>query len=107
MKVDYLPSSSSFSEGFMGPKGNVGYNMVYDHEMAVSIVKKFIADGRNITCAISGLDGDWDINNDTIYEDGEFFEPDFYSHSTWAEPSLLIYFSDAPSEFYPVWRRVD
>src|SRR5687768_11537117 len=100
MKTNYYPGSISFSEGFLGPKGDVGFFMVADQTQAHNIIKSLIAQGRNVTSAEMGLDGDWQENSCTVYEDGEYEDYDAYDHSQWAEPILIVNFSDGPSETY-------
>ena len=35
---NYIPGSISFAEGFMGPRGDVGFTMLLDRKKAKSIV---------------------------------------------------------------------
>lgn len=107
MKQNYVPGSMSFSEGFMGPRGNVGFTMKYDNEKAKKIIEDLIKQGRKITSAKVGLDGDWRENSDTLYENKEFQDVSFYDSSIWATPIMLVYFEDAPSECYEVWNKED
>lgn len=101
-KTNYIPGSISFSEGFLGPKGDVGFFMVADQEQAHQIIKSLIDQGRKVTDAQMGLDGDWSCNSCTIYEDGVYSDYTEYGSSTWATPILIVNFSDGPSETYPV-----
>lgn len=87
---NYKPASIGFAEGFLGPKGDVGFQMVADWEKAKSIIEKLLADGRNIEEAEMGLDGDWIENSMIVWEDGEFFEYDCWGSSQWAEPILIV-----------------
>lgn len=105
MKTNYIPSSISFTAGFFGPKSDVGFVMVADQDQAHGIIKSLIQQGRNVTDAQMGLDGDWDCNSCTVYEDGEYKDYTEWDNSMWAEPILIVNFSDGPSETYPVWTR--
>ena len=102
---NYTPGSMSFAEGFYGPKGDVGYFMIADWCKAKAIIKKLIADGRNIERVEMGLDGDWGENSMTVWEDGKFMKYDCFEGSKWAEPIIIVYYKDAPSEVYSVWRK--
>ena len=102
---NYKPSSISFTEGFLGPKGDVGFFMVADWNKAKSIIEKLLSEGKNIDEVEMGLDGDWCENSMTVWEDGEFTEYDRYGKSQWAEPIMIVYYNDAPSETYSVWKR--
>jgi hypothetical protein len=104
---NYRPGAISFAEGFLGPKGNVGYVMVADWKKAKYIINKLIRQGRNIEDVEMGLDGDWNCNSMVVYENGKFTKYTEYSHSTWAEPIMIVNYKDAPSEAYSVWRKID
>lgn len=103
-RLNYIPGSISFSAGFLGPRGNVGFQMVYDHNKAIEIIDQLKSDNRKITSKTVGLDGDFQENNSEINDAGEL-EYDFWQKSTWAEPILIVNFEDAPSETYSVWRK--
>ena len=105
MKENYIPSSISFSEGFNGPKGDVGYFMNFSQDKAEAIVKKLLSEGRKITKAFGGLDGDWRENHCTIYDGIEFHQYNVYKSSQWATPILIVNFSDGTSEAFEVWDR--
>lgn len=105
MKQNYTPGSMSFSDGFNGPRGNVGFTMVYDEEKAKKIINKLLSEKRNIDFAKVGLDGDWDCNSDTLYSENEFNETYFHDNSIWATPIMIVNFFDSPSECYEVWSK--
>lgn len=105
MRTNYYPSSISFASGFLGPQGDVGFFMVADQQQAHDKIKELIKGGRNVTGADMGLDGDWRENHCTVYEDGQYLDYDAYGSSQWAEPILIVHFSDGPSETYSVWTR--
>ena len=107
MSKNYIPSSMSFGGGFLGPRGDVGYLMEVDEEKAILIIEEQIEQGRNIECASLGLDGDWDCNNTEIYDSEGFHEYDSYFGSQWATPTLMIFYSDAPSESFECWRKTE
>lgn len=102
---NYKPASISFADGFLGPKGDVGFQMVADYAKAKAIIEKLLAEGRNIEEAEMGLDGDWQCNSMTVWENGQFFDYGCYGSSQWAEPILIVNYKDAPSETYSVWRE--
>jgi hypothetical protein len=102
---NYYPGSISFASGFLGPQGDVGFFMVADVTIAHNIIKSLLSEGRRITYADMGLDGDWRENSCTVYESGEYKDYDAYGESQWAEPLMIVYFSDSPSETYSVWHR--
>lgn len=102
---NYCPGSISFADGFMGPRGDVGFFMTADWDKAKSIIEKILSSGRNIEEVEMGLDGDWDCNSMTVWKDGQFTEYDCYGTSQWAEPIIIVKYEDAPSEAYPVWKR--
>ena len=104
MKTNYTPGSESFSAGFLGPKGDVGYDMLVDGKKTVKIVKELLAAGRSIERAELGLDGDWDCNNTVIY-DGKFHKYDSYGASIWATPTLIVHFTDASNEAYECFSK--
>lgn len=102
---NYIPGSMSFSAGFYGPRGDVGFLMMYSHEKAVEIIKNLLLKGRQIAYANAGLDGDWHENNSLIYDEGGFHSYTAHDGSTWAQPILIVSFEDGPSEMYEVWVR--
>lgn len=102
---NYKPGSIGFAEGFMGPKGDVGFFMVADWNKAKAIIEKLLSEGRNIESVEMGLDGDWDVNSMTVWEDGEFTEYNCYGHSQWAPSIIIVNYKDAPSETYEVWTK--
>lgn len=90
-----MKRSMSFSAGFLGPKGDDGCMHTYDHTKAVAAVEAEIARNPSLVEAQAGLDGDWDVNHDTLWTKSEgFMEPSFYQHSYWAIPSLLFIYED-------------
>lgn len=103
--INYLPGSISFAEGFLDPKGDVGFFMKADYERAVFVVDHLVSQGKKISRVDMGLDGDWRENSMTIYAGGEFTEYSLYDVSQWAEPIIIVYYSNAPSEAYSVWKR--
>lgn len=107
MKKNYIPGSISFSQGFAGPRGNVGFTMVYDEKKAKEIINKLLSGKRNIDFVEVGLDGDWDCNSDTLYSEKGFNETYFHNNSIWATPIMIVNFIDSPSECYEVWIKKD
>ena len=111
-KLNYIPGSMSFAAGFLGPLGDVGYTMVYDHNKAVEIIKTL--DMNHIDLVTAGLDGDWIENSDVIFkgktfiEAGDMWDDDkfwFHDNSIWATPIMIVDYDDRPSETYEVWRK--
>ena len=102
---NYMPRSISFAEGFFGPRGDIGFIMYADYERAKHIIDTLILQGRSVCHAEMGLDGDWHENSSVIYRDGEYHEYDAHKYSQWAEPILLVFFNDGPSEKYSVWNK--
>jgi len=105
--TNYVPESISFSEGYLYGlmKPDLGYIMMADWYKAKVIIKKLISDGRNIERVEMGLDGDWQENSMTVWEDGQFTAYSCFEGSKWAEPIIIVYYKDAPSEVYSVWRK--
>lgn len=117
IRKNYIPGSMSFAAGFLGGRSGRGVDMLVDEEKAREIVRGLLAAGRPVTKATLGLDGDWRENSTIIYgpdpwademerkPDAEGFRPyDAYRGSYWATPTLIVEFSDAPSEAYECWR---
>lgn len=105
-ETNYYPRSMSFLAGFLGPRGDVGFMMKADFEKAKEIVNELLSVGRKVESAEMGLDGDWNINSETIFEDGSFIQSyETYDHSQWAPTILIVNFCDGPNEMYPVWKR--
>lgn len=100
---NYSPGSMSFSEGFLGPKGDVGFQMIADWDKAKVTIEKLLSEGREIEPVEMGLDGDWGVNSMTVYENGEFTKYDRWGNSQWAEPIILVNYKNQPSEAYSVW----
>ena len=103
--TNYIPDSIGFAEGFLGPKGDVGFFMVADWGKAKSIIENLLEMGSDISDVQMGLDGDWNENSMTVYEDGVFTEYSCYEMSQWAEPIMIVNYKNSPSETYSVWRR--
>ena len=112
--TNYVPESISFSDVYLWglikqvSKLNIphlGYIMMADWDKAKAIIEKLISDGRNIERVEMGLDGDWGENSMTVWEDGKFVKYDCFNGSKWAEPIIIVYYKDAPSEVYSVWRK--
>jgi len=105
-ETNYYPSSMSFAEGFLGPRGDVGFIMKADFIKAKEIVNELIKTGRQVSYADMGLDGDWDVNSERIFDDGSFInEYTTYDHSQWAPTILIVCFTDGPSEMFHVWKK--
>ena len=104
-KINYIPGSMSFAEGFLGAGGDVGFNMVADWGKAKAIITDLLTQGKNIDNVQMGLDGDWDCNSMTIWEAGVFDEYNCWHSSQWAEPIMIVNYKDKPSETYSVWYR--
>ena len=102
---NYVPGSISFMEGFFGPKTNIGYSMIADYEKAKSIVEELLKEGRDIDNVKMGLDGDWSYNSNVIWENNKFFDYCYHDNSVWAEPIIIVYFNDGPSETYSTWYK--
>lgn len=81
IRKNYTPGSMSFAAGFMGPPRDLGYLMIADYEKATQIINKLLKNNRKIDKAIMGLDGDWEINSNTIYSNGGFFSYKRYDNS--------------------------
>ena len=88
-----MKSSISFAGGFLGPRHNDGVFHTYDEKKAKKIVKEEKKKNSNLSEVYVGLEGDWDCNNDLLW-DGKFQKPDFYKSSCWAKPSLLFIYED-------------
>ena len=102
--TDYNPGTMSFSAGFCGSKGDVGYFMEADWEMAKEIVNSLNKD--EIQNVEMGLDGDWIENSMIIWENGEFEEYYLHHGSQWAEPLLIVNYKNGRNEAYSCWHKV-
>jgi hypothetical protein len=105
MSDRYVPETMSFSEGLLGPKGNVGYFMEADYQAAVAKVTALL-ETHNILKVEMGLDGDWGCNSQTIWTPTEGFQ-EYYTHSysNWAPTIILVFFRGGRVKHYPVWKR--
>lgn len=95
----------SFASGFLGPRGDVGFMMNADFEKAKKIVEHLLQEGKAIVEVEMGLDGDWNENSMTIFENGEFTEYHMHDSSQWAEPIILVSYEDGSNEAYSAWFR--
>jgi hypothetical protein len=102
---NYIPDSISFIQGFRGPKGDVGYLMVADYKKAKKIILNLLQQGKNIKKVEMGLDGDWTCNSCIIFDENGHHKYNCYDSSIWAEPIMIVFYKDAPSEKYSVWRQ--
>ncbi len=121
MKQNYTPGSISFAAGFLGPRGNPDAPfMLVDSEKANGILTEILSSGKDVDYAELGLDGDWSENSVIIYEDGEWQETavrdpdlpvgkggeyDIFHGSSWATPTLIVYFNDGPSLAFECWKK--
>lgn len=103
--LNYKPKSISFAEGFLGPKGYVGFQMVADEERAKKVIDKLNSDVRIVKSAELGLDGDFIENSSIIYKNGKFHPYTAWRSSQWAEPILLVKFNDGSSEDFLCWNK--
>lgn len=118
---NYIPSSMSFSEGFMStrfiPKGT--RRKILDIKKLNELLKTL----KNVETVRVGLDGDFDCNSITVMigkkigklklEKDEYisslekpFCPSGYmcQGSMWASPIALVTYTDKPSEAYKVYK---
>ena len=102
---NYTPGTVSFAEGFLGPKGNVGFFMNVDNEKAKKIVSDLLKNGKEIKIAELGLDGDFYENSTIIYNEEKFYDYDAYEGSQWATPILLVTYKDDSNEMFECWFR--
>lgn len=104
-KLNYIPGSMGFAEGFLCPRGDVGYFMKYSHDKAKKIIGELLEAGGNIVEVQAGLDGDFRENSCTIFDNEGFHDYECWGKSQWAEPIMIVNYSDKPSETYSVWER--
>ena len=102
---NYTPGTISFAEGFLGPKGNVGFFMNVDNEKAKQIVSELLKNGKKIKSADLGLDGDFSINSTVIYHGEKFYDYNAYEGSQWATPILIVNYEDGSNEMFECWFR--
>ena len=101
---NYVPESMSFLEGFLGPKGDVGFEMHFDYDKAKKIARHFKKE--DIKEIEAGLDGDFEINSQVIYENNKWTdEIEFFDYSVWANPIILIKFKNKPTEAFECWKK--
>lgn len=87
------------------PRGDVGFFMVADWEKAVAIITRLLSKNKKIESVEMGLDGDWKHNSMVIWQGGEFTKYNCYDRSLWAEPILIVNYTEASSETFQVWSR--
>ena len=102
---NYTPGRMSFVDGFLGPKGDVGFFMCVDNEKAKKIVSDLLKKGKKIISAELGLDGDFTENSTTIYDGENFYDYDAYEGSKWATPILIVNYSGGSNEMFECWFR--
>lgn len=102
---NYTPKSMSFSDGWMGPQGNVGFTMFVDQQKAEKIIKEILKQGKHIKSAVLGLDGDFRENSSTIYDNGKTYNYHAFNYSIWATPILVVTYSDRSNEVYDCWKK--
>ena len=102
---NYSPESMSFSAGFLGfqSKPDNKVFMYVDEEKAVKIINSLLEKSIEIESAELGLDGDFNENSTTIYENGEFYSYDCYHGSRWAEPVLIVNYKNGKNECFSCW----
>ena len=89
-----MKSSISFAAGFLGPIRNDGVLHTYSSRKAKNLVRDEIVRRKDLVEVYVGLDGDWNVNNDLLWNKDGFKEPDFHKESIWAKPSLLFVYED-------------
>ena len=104
-KKNYTPGTMSFADGFLGPKGDVGFFMSVDNETAKKIVSNLLKNGKKIKNAQLGLDGDFSVNSTTIYDGEKFYDYNAWKGSIWATPILLVNYKDGSNESFECWFR--
>ena len=104
---NYRPGSMSFADGFLGPKGDVGFFMIADMDKAKEIVNELLKQGKDILDVEMGLDGDWGVNSECIWSNGKFFDYDAYNNSCWAAPIIIVNYADGSNEAYDTWKKGD
>lgn len=102
---NYRPGEMSFAEGFLGPKWDIGYQMRVDYGKAKRIIRSLLEEGRKIERAELGLDGDFRICSEVVYDEEGFHAYDNFPGSIWAEPVLIVYYEDGPCEAYKCWKK--
>lgn len=101
--MDYTPGTQTFGEGFSGPKGNVGFTMVFSQKKAKKIANKH--KGKEIVEIVAGLDGDFSENCCTIYDGLTWRKYDCWDHSIWATPIIQVEFKDGTIETFECWEK--
>jgi len=99
--------SITFAEGFLGHRGDVGFQMVVDYERAKALIKNEIKAGKVIKRATLGLQGDWFENNTIIYDGKRHYKYDCHGDSQWAIPTLEIIYSDGSEKSMEMWIKAD
>jgi len=97
--------SMSFEEGFLGTRGDVGFQMVVDYKRAKELIQSEIKNGKIIKRATLGLQGDWDCNNTEIYDGENHYEYEAWHSSQWATPTLEIIYSDGSEKSLEMWTK--
>ena len=102
---NYIPGSISFAEGFLGPKGDVGFQMIFSLSKAKKIAKEL--EEKNIEEIEAGLDGDFSVNSCVIFDKKGWYKYDAYAISQWATPIILVKFKERPMEAFECWVKND
>lgn len=98
---NYIPGSMGFAEGMMGPKGDVGYIMMFSMKKAKKIVKTLSI--KTIDNIDAGLNGDWVENHCIIYDKDGWHDYDAWGGSQWATPLIIVNYKNKPSETFECW----
>lgn len=80
-----------------------GLHKSVDYAKAVSIINQLQNSGRRIRAAYLGLDGDWNENNELIFDGDTIFSYEGCDSSRWATPVLYIEFDNGTTETYACW----
>lgn len=102
---NYKPETMSFAGGYLGPKGDVGFTMVYSETKMREAIEKLLSEGQKIKFAVAGLDGDWGVNSSVVYDENGFKSYILYDRSQWAIPILIVTFEDGSTESFEVWNK--
>lgn len=89
-----MRKSISFSAGFMGVEANQAIkegkkHQAFDWDKAAEIIKNKYAEHKDLVVE-AGLEGDFDITSDVIFENGKPTIGYTYLSSNWATPSMIL-----------------
>lgn len=106
---EYVPGSISWNDGWLGPpEGSKSFLMYFDMAGARQLELAVYSEEYplSISKIVAGLDGDWEINHDTIYtlEEG-WSSYEAWDSSCWATPIIQVHLSNGRVLTFECWEE--